>query len=162
MRKTPCKLPKILCVEDHPEYGPTMRKRVETMLSVRADLASDGGMAVGLLCAAKKKRDFYDLVILDMYVPREPLASDIEDTPFGLDFLRVLRTYKRLLRPHTPIIVYTSHPEVPHCIAAGEAGACDYIPKLDSEGRDNFKRLVARCRQLLFPGEPARRRPCTL
>jgi len=151
-------LPRILVIEDHKIYLETMVDALSG-LPAEVDKAENGRKALMLLADAYRTSRPYDLVVIDMYVPREPGDQvsfseggdpvPAEDQKFGIRFLRDFGRTFRLLPPTTPIIVYTNYPSLEDCIACVRAAAFDYLPKKDEEGEDQLPVLLERCREAL-------------
>jgi two-component system OmpR family response regulator len=115
---------RLLLVEDDPMIGDAVL-RVLRAGHYAADWVRDGEMADTALRA-----DNYDLVLLDLGLPRQS----------GLDVLRRLRARKSKI----PVLVATARDSVQDRIAGLDAGADDYVVKpYDTD------ELLARIRALL-------------
>lgn len=115
---------RLLLVEDDPMIGDAVL-RVLRAGHYAADWVKDGEMADAALRA-----DHYDLVLLDLGLPRQS----------GLDVLRKLRARKSTV----PVLVATARDGVQDRIAGLDAGADDYVVKpYDTD------ELLARIRALL-------------
>ena len=115
---------RLLLVEDDAMIGETV------LLVLRAehyavDWVRDGVMADGAL-----KSEQYDLVLLDLGLPKRD----------GLDVLRALRSR----RAHVPVLIATARDAVGDRIAGLDAGADDYVVK-----PYDIDELLARIRALL-------------
>ena len=141
--------PLILCVDDNEELTATLSGLLEK-LPARVDVAADGRTALRFLLSDLRKDDPYALVVLDMWVP--PVAGNEVDKGFGLRVLKRLQEFYRLLRPETPIIVFTAYPSYDDCVACIQAGAHDYLPKADPDSaNNNMRTLFERCKSILYP-----------
>ena len=115
---------RLLLVEDDPMIGDTVL-RVLRAGHYAADWVKDGELADAALRAEN-----YDLVLLDLGLPRQS----------GLDVLRALRARKSTV----PVLVATARDGVQDRIAGLDAGADDYVVKpYDTD------ELLARIRALL-------------
>lgn len=127
--------PRILCVDDHVELCETLRSNL-SLLPARVDVAFDGDTAVEAMLAARQTNDDYKLVILDMFVPRRPGDGQRVDKELAIKLLlEQQRTYE-LLRPNTPVIVYTAHASYSDCVKCMRYGAANYLPKKGGGRRD--------------------------
>lgn len=151
-------LPRILVIEDHKAYLETMVDVLRT-LPAEVDKAENGREAVTLLAEAYRTSRLYDLVVVDMYVPREPgeqISLDEAGNPvpaqaqkFGIGLSRDFGKRLQLLSPTTPMIVYTQYPSLEDRRICIRAGAFDYLPKKNDEGEDQLPLLLERCREAL-------------
>jgi DNA-binding response OmpR family regulator len=118
---------RLLLVEDDPMIG-------EAVLDVlRAEHAAVDWVKDGAMADTALRSDAYDLVLLDLGLPRRD----------GLDVLRALRARGQSM----PVLVATARDAVADRIAGLDAGADDYVVKpYDSD------ELLARIRALLRRG----------
>lgn len=115
---------RLLLVEDDPMIGEAVL-RVLRSEHYAADWVRDGDMADAALRAEN-----YDLVVLDLGLPRQS----------GLDVLRLLRARKSTV----PVLIATARDGITDRIAGLDAGADDYVVKpYDTD------ELLARVRALL-------------
>lgn len=150
--------PRVLCIEDHSAYLAVMTDCLER-LPAEIDGARTGQEAVDRLIAARHANKPYDLVVIDMYVPKEfgdQIAVDATGNPvqmdeqkFGLQMLMQWQAEYKLIPAETPIIVYTGFPSDEDRLQCLRAGAFSYVPKRDGEGHDQLKVLLDRCREAL-------------
>jgi DNA-binding NarL/FixJ family response regulator len=103
---------RVLIVDDHQRVRRSVREVVERALAGSA-VGEAGGRAEAL--ERMQGDGEWDLVLLDLSLP------DGE----GLSTLRELRR----LRPATPVLVMSMHPEAQYGPAARAAGAAGYLPK---------------------------------
>ena len=115
---------RILIVDDEPELCEQISKTL-TEQQYTVDTSSDGDEALERLFA-----DPYDLIILDVMLPRQD----------GFGVLRELRTEKIT----TPVLMLTARGEVENRIKGLDLGADDYLAKPFS-----MAELLARIRALL-------------
>ena len=115
---------RLLLVEDDPMIGEAVLRVLRTE-HYAADWVRDGDMADAALRAEN-----YDLVVLDLGLPRQS----------GLDVLRLLRARKSTV----PVLIATARDGITDRIAGLDAGADDYVGKpYDTD------ELLARVRALL-------------
>ena len=115
---------RLLLVEDDPMIGEAVLRVLRTE-HYAADWVRDGNMADAALRAEN-----YDLVVLDLGLPRQG----------GLDVLRLLRARKSTV----PVLIATARDGITDRIAGLDAGADDYVVKpYDTD------ELLARVRALL-------------
>ena len=115
---------RLLLVEDDPMIGEAVLRVLRTE-HYAADWVRDGDMADAALRAEN-----YDLVVLDLGLPRQS----------GLDVLRLLRARKSTV----PVLIATARDGITDRIAGLDAGADDYVVKpYDTD------ELLARVRALL-------------
>lgn len=100
---------KVLIVDDEPSIRRTLREILE-FEKYDVDEASDG-----LECLVKLKRDQYDVVIMDIKMPKMD----------GMDALERLQ----LLVPDTPVIMISGHANIDTAVDAVKRGAFDFISK---------------------------------
>jgi len=118
---------RLLVVEDETKVASFIQHGLQEE-SHAVDVAHDGQQAIDLLDAVD-----YDVVILDLALPRRP----------GLDVLRHLRAR----RPNLPVLVLTARGAVEDRVAGLDMGADDYLVKPFA-----FAELSARVRALLRRG----------
>jgi two-component system KDP operon response regulator KdpE len=100
---------RVLVVDDEPNVRSALTRSL-TLLGYRADAASSGRQALGLL-----QRVTYDLMVLDLRMP-------------GMDGVEVMQR-ARQVRPNLLIIVLTGHATLESAIAAVKSHATDYLIK---------------------------------
>jgi len=144
------RLPRILCMDDHKEACEEVVS-VLSKLPARVDVAYDGNAAMDCLLDRGAQSDPYDLLILDMCAPVD-LGKEV-DGRLALKLLTELARDYQLLRPGTPIIIYTQYPSYPNCVECISAGATDYIDKAGDPdtGEPGIRILFGRCRDILYP-----------
>ena len=121
-------------------------------LPARVEAVYNGKEAIHRIASSIDNGDRFQLLILDMHVPRE--ASDKVEDDFGLKLLTKFSSEYQALAHDIPIIVYTQFPDIYECVRCMKAGAYDYIPKKDPETKnDNLRRLFDTCHELLFRNE---------
>ncbi|MEW6061160.1 MAG: response regulator transcription factor [Bacteroidota bacterium] len=116
-------LKRILVVEDHKNIAMLVERRLSKMFSV--DLAYDGEMA-----SQKLLENEYDLVVLDLSLPRKS----------GFEVLKELR--KR--SAHPPVLILSGLNAVEDKVKGLKLGADDYLAK-----PFDMKELIARIEALL-------------
>ncbi len=115
---------RILLVEDEKKVASFIRMGLGQE-HYAVDIAGDGQEALYLAVSIN-----YDLIILDLMLPRLP----------GLDFLKQLRANKKI----TPVLILTAKGDVNDKVAGLDGGANDYLVKPFA-----FAELSARVRALL-------------
>jgi two-component system copper resistance phosphate regulon response regulator CusR len=120
---------RILVIEDEPRILSFLARGLEAEGFV-VDGASDG-----VAGARRAARSSYDLVILDLLLPK-------------LDGLAVLRELQRE-RPELPVVIVSARSDLETKLRGFDLGACDYLSKPFS-----FDELVARVRAQLRRGRP--------
>ncbi len=120
---------RILVIEDEPRILAFLARGLEAEGFV-VDGASDG--VSGAKQAARRE---YDLVILDLLLPR-------------LDGMAVLRDLQRQ-RPELPVVIVSARSDLDTKLRGFGLGACDYVSKPFS-----FDELLARVRAQLRHGRP--------
>ena len=139
--------PRLLVIDDNKPYADTI---VNWMLKIpaRAEAVYSGHEAIQRITNSIDNSDPFQLLILDIGVPREPLDKIEED--FGLKLLTELSSKYPTLLHDIPIIVYTQYADFSLCVKCIKAGAYDYIPKKDQKtGKDNTGLLFDTCYKLL-------------
>ena len=122
---------RILVVEDEKKVASALREGLEAeQFDVRTALTGEEGFALA-------SREFFDLVILDLMLPRRS----------GIAVLSTLRTRGT----QTPVLVLTAKDTVEDRVQALDFGADDYLVKPFA-----FPELLARIRALLRRGRPNR------
>jgi DNA-binding NtrC family response regulator len=91
---------------------------------------------------APGSKDPLDLIILDMHLPIDEENIEIKDD----GGVRFLKGYK--LAP-CPIVVFTAYPTFANCVAAIQAGAAAYIPKMRIGSEGGPEDLRETCERLL-------------
>ncbi|MCX6909758.1 MAG: response regulator [Verrucomicrobia bacterium] len=135
---------RMLLVDDDPLLKKTLVPLLED-LSCTCSCAATGDEAVDLMLEAAKEQKPFDIIILDLWVPRK--TGGQIDRQLGL---LLLNTHYQILAYGTPVIVFTNHPTFENCVNCIKAGAYDYLPKVAEEG-NNTEKLLLLCRKLLFP-----------
>jgi len=100
---------KILIVDDEPSIRRTL-KDILQFEKYKVDEASDG-----LECLVKLKKDKYDVVVMDIKMPKMD----------GMDALERVQ----LLAPETPVIMISGHANIDTAVDAVKKGAFDFISK---------------------------------
>ncbi len=100
---------KVLIVDDEPSIRRTLREILE-FEKYEVDEACDG-----LECLVKLKRDQYDVVVMDIKMPKMD----------GMDALERLQ----LLVPDTPVVMISGHANIDTAVDAVKRGAFDFISK---------------------------------
>ena len=103
------KLAKVLVVDDEQSIRRTLREILE-FEKYEVDEASDG-----LECLVKLKRTQYDVVIMDIKMPKMD----------GMDALERIQ----LLAPDTPVVMISGHAQIDTAVDAVKKGAFDFISK---------------------------------
>ena len=109
--------PKILVVDDSATSRRLLAKRVEKLGRHVVETASDGPEALDLLKGSKKSGEGYDLVLLDMFMPK--LNGD--------KVLEEMRKHKAL--QNIPVIMISGAEDVSQKARCIELGASDFLPK---------------------------------
>ncbi len=100
---------KVLIVDDEPSIRRTLREILE-FEKYDVEEACDG-----LECLVKLKRDKYDVVVMDIKMPKMD----------GMDALERLQ----LLAPDTPVVMISGHANIDTAVDAVKQGAFDFISK---------------------------------
>ena len=151
--------PRILVVDDdQPPVCDTLKPLLEgPPLYAQVDVFPDGNSAIDHILEYFDAQETWDLVILDMLMP--DAANEGMDEEAGLKMLVAWLEPQRRFQlrfQKIPTIVFTNHPSYSNCVACMQAGATDYIPKLDTTtGQNGVKRLHQRCIELLQPQTPS-------
>src|SRR5213080_682867 len=119
---------RILVIEDEPRILGFLVRGLEGE-GFSVDAARNGGEGL-----KRARRDNYDLVVLDLLLPR-------------LDGLTVLRELQRA-RPELPVVIVSARSDLETKLRGFGLGACDYLSKPFS-----FDELVARVRAQLRRGQ---------
>jgi two-component system OmpR family response regulator len=122
---------RILVIEDEPRILSFLERGLE------AEGFSVDGAADGKAGIARAVQGSYDLVILDLLLPK-------------LDGFAVLRQLQHRL-PELPVVIVSARSELETKLQGFDLGACDYLSKPFS-----FDELLARVRALLRRGAPPR------
>jgi len=115
---------RILVVEDESKIADLIKKGLESE-GYAVDIAADGEQGF-----VKGKKDIYDLIILDLMLPKKD----------GLDVCKEIRRAK----VETPILMLTARDSIKNKIDGLDVGADDYLTK-----PFDFGELLARIRALL-------------
>lgn len=102
-------MPKILIVDDEPAIRRILRDILE-MEKYEVDEAADG-----MECLVKVKQRRYDVLILDIKMPK-------------LDGMEALDRIQQL-SPDTPVIMISGHADIDTAVAAVKKGAFDFVSK---------------------------------
>ena len=116
---------KILIVDDHA----IVRDGLRLIIGDVPDMEAAGEARNGNEVLEKVRRDCYDLVLLDISLPRMD----------GLEVLKILKREK----PDLPVLILSMHPEEQYAVRAFKAGASGYLTK---EGAS--KELIAAIRKV--------------
>ena len=100
---------KVLIVDDEPSIRRTLREILE-FEKYDVEEACDG-----LECLVKLKRDKYDVVVMDIKMPKMD----------GMDALERIQ----LLAPDTPVVMISGHANIDTAVDAVKQGAFDFISK---------------------------------
>ncbi|RMG85725.1 MAG: sigma-54-dependent Fis family transcriptional regulator [Bacteroidetes bacterium] len=100
---------KILIVDDEPSIRRTLRDILEYE-KYKVDEATDG-----LECLVKLKKDKYDVIIMDIKMPK-------------MDGMEALERVA-LLAPDTPVVMISGHANIDTAVEAVKKGAFDFISK---------------------------------
>ena len=100
---------RILIVDDEPSIRKTLREILE-FEKYTVDEASDG-----LECLVKLKKDKYDVIILDIKMPKMDGMEALERT--------------QLLSPDTPVVMISGHASIDTAVDAVKKGAFDFVSK---------------------------------
>jgi DNA-binding response OmpR family regulator len=125
---------RILIVDDEPN----VRLNYRITLELEGYLVDETGLSTEAL--KKVKVDKFDLVILDMRMPRMG----------GLDLLAAMRAQ----RVTTPAIIITAFSDVPHAVRAIQLGASDFLQK--PLRPEDLRRVV---QEVIARNEPSGKRP---
>jgi DNA-binding response OmpR family regulator len=125
---------RILIVDDEPN----VRLNYRITLELEGYQVDETGLSTEAL--KKVKVDKFDLVILDMRMPRMG----------GLDLLAAMRAQ----RVNTPAIIITAFSDVPHAVRAIQLGASDFLQK--PLRPEDLRRVV---QEVIARNEPSGKRP---
>jgi DNA-binding response OmpR family regulator len=125
---------RILIVDDEPN----VRLNYRITLELEGYLVDETGLSTEAL--KKMKVDKFDLVILDMRMPRMG----------GLDLLAAMRAQ----RVTTPAIIITAFSDVPNAVRAIQLGASDFLQK--PLRPEDLRRVV---QEVIARNEPSGKRP---
>lgn len=100
---------RILIVDDEPSIRKTLREILE-FEKYTVDEASDG-----LECLVKLKKDNYDVIIMDIKMPK-------------MDGMEALERIQ-LLVPDTPVVMISGHASIDTAVDAVKGGAFDFVSK---------------------------------
>jgi two-component system response regulator PhoP len=126
---------RVLLVEDEVRLAQNIASALRENPQCSVDLAEDGETALSLA-----QRQFYDVVVLDLMLPRM----------CGIDVLRRLRVAKS----QVPVLILTANHDKASVIRSFEAGADDYIDK-----PFDLPELLARIKALAAEGSNELLRP---
>jgi CheY-like chemotaxis protein len=147
--------PLILIVDDVPEYRERILPALARILGCRSCTA--GNVQEALRLASEHSPDSGDpvaLVILDMHLLIDPDHINVVDD----GGLRFLHRYKFT---ECPIVVFTAYPTFFNCVAAIQAGATAYIPKVKRDNEGGPDALRETCEKLLRGADQAVEAPPT-
>jgi DNA-binding NarL/FixJ family response regulator len=114
---------RILLIDDHPAYLERARALLEEQEGVEVVGIAQSGEEAIMLCAGLRP----DLVLVDYQMP-------------GLNGIETTRALKAQ-DPTLPVIIVTAHDYEEYRIAAAEAGAADFVSKI--EIADALSRILA-------------------
>jgi CheY-like chemotaxis protein len=135
--------PLVLVVDDVPEYRERLLPGLVEILGGRICKAANVREALGVAAEHTiDSEDPIDLIILDMHLPMSAEDPNILDDA-GVRFLRQYRL------AHCPIVVFTAYPSFANCVAAIQAGASAYIPKVSKDNEGGPEALCETCKRLL-------------
>ncbi len=141
--------PLILIVDDVPEFR---EDRLPAFAKVLGCRSRTGGNVQDALRLASEhgpdSGDPVDLVILDMHLPIDPDHINVADD----GGLRFLHQYKFT---ECPIVVFTAYPTFSNCVAAIQAGATAYVPKVKGDNEGGLDALRETCERLLRGADQA-------
>lgn len=120
---------RVLIVEDEHRIADNLARSLRENAAYAVDIASDGEEALFLA-----ETSSYDLIVLDLMLPRVP----------GEEVLRKLRTAGQ----RTPVLVLTAKDDKESIIALLNSGADDYLAKPFDMGE-----FLARCKALIRRGK---------
>lgn len=120
---------RILIIEDERRLAENLRASLQESGGYAVDLAPDGEEGLFLASASD-----YDLIVLDLMLPRIP----------GLDVLQKLRAAGR----QTPVLILTARDEKESVVTLLNAGADDYVAKPFDLGE-----FLARAKALIRRGK---------
>jgi len=101
----------VLVADDHA----IVRKGLKQILSEVPDMLLADEAIDGVEALKKVMNNTYDVVVLDISMPRKD----------GLDVLRTMKSFK----PELPVLILTVHPEEKYSVRALRAGASGYLVK---------------------------------
>ena len=101
----------VLIADDHA----IVRKGLKQILSEVPDMLIADEAIDGVEALKKVMNNTYDVVVLDISMPRKD----------GLDVLRTMKSFK----PELPVLILTVHPEEKYSVRALRAGASGYLVK---------------------------------
>jgi len=101
----------VLIADDHA----IVRKGLKQILSEVPDMLLADEAIDGVEALKKVMNNTYDVVVLDISMPRKD----------GLDVLRTMKSFK----PELPVLILTVHPEEKYSVRALRAGASGYLVK---------------------------------
>lgn len=102
-------MPKILIADDEQSIRRTLREILE-FEKYKVDEAADG-----LECLARVKQETYDVIILDIKMPKMD----------GMETLEKIQT----IAPDTPVVMISGHASIDTAVEAVKKGAFDFISK---------------------------------
>jgi CheY-like chemotaxis protein len=147
--------PRFLVVDDEESVREDLREILKIRFDASVDVASDGKETVDRLAASYKSEMPYDVIVLDMMVPR--VKGEEVENHFGVNLLENLFNKFCLLDNRTAVVVYTQYVArhdmlvaIRNCVACIRSGATDYILKSDPKsGITNLPALLSSCQQIL-------------
>lgn len=148
-------MPRFLVVDDEESVRDDLSALLRDVFAAKVDVAIDRKQAVERLSEAYESDTPYDIIVLDMMVPR--VAGEEIDDHFGVRFLEDLFSKYCLLDNRTAVVVYTQYvarknvlDAIRNCVACIRAGATDYVLKSNPDtGETNLPGLLDCCKQIL-------------
>ena len=103
-------MPKVLIVDDQVSIRRTLRDIIEMEKNFKVDEAGDG-----LECLVKIKKDSFDVIIMDIKMPK-------------MDGMETLERIQQLA-PQLPVIMVSGHANIDTAVEAVKKGAFDFVSK---------------------------------
>jgi serine phosphatase RsbU (regulator of sigma subunit) len=113
----PLPVPRLLVVDDNADNRDVLARRLRRIGHTAVDMAEDGQAALDAITAAAQAGAAYDVVLLDVMMPRMN----------GVEVLEALAANPRLAQ--TPVIMISAATETDTVVRCIELGAEDYLPK---------------------------------
>lgn len=146
MKSEKIALKRILVVDDDPDVRKSLALLLGT-LPAEIECVADGKTALARIREGLSKRNYFDLLILDLSVPRE--TGEIDDPDFAVRVLR-FKSILQLLPVEVPIIVISWYFNTERVVRCMKAGATDVISKRKESQEDKPNQILFnRCRALL-------------